>query len=93
MKAFKTIVGALGLIMPLALAFTQAAAEDQLKVAIGQINNWENQAPTLGQDAGIFKPISAPASARLASCARSRRVRRSAFWRRLSPALVICTGT
>ena len=22
---------------------------------IGQINNWENQAPTLGQDAGIFK--------------------------------------
>ena len=55
MKAFKTIVGALGLIMPLALAFTQAAAEDQLKVAIGQINNWENQAPTLGQDAGIFK--------------------------------------
>jgi len=32
-----------------------ASAEDQLKVAIGQINNWENQAPTLGQDAGIFK--------------------------------------
>ena len=26
-----------------------------LKIAIGQINNWENQAPTLGQDAGIFK--------------------------------------
>ena len=32
-----------------------ARAEDQLKVAIGQINNWENQMPTLGQDAGIFK--------------------------------------
>jgi NitT/TauT family transport system substrate-binding protein len=30
-------------------------AEDNLKVAIGQINNWENQAPTLGQDAGNFK--------------------------------------
>ncbi len=30
-------------------------ADDTLKVAIGQINNWENQAPTLGQDAGIFK--------------------------------------
>src|SRR3977135_2345211 len=30
-------------------------AHDQRKVAIGQINNWENQAPTLGQDAGIFK--------------------------------------
>jgi NitT/TauT family transport system substrate-binding protein len=28
---------------------------DTLKVAIGQINNWENQAPTLGQEAGIFK--------------------------------------
>ena len=34
---------------------TPARAQDQLKVAIGQINNWENQAPTLGQDAGIFK--------------------------------------
>ena len=32
-----------------------ASAEDTLRVAIGQINNWENQAPTLGQDAGIFK--------------------------------------
>jgi NitT/TauT family transport system substrate-binding protein len=38
------------------LAFGQAAlAQDTLKIAIGQINNWENQAPTLGQDAGIFK--------------------------------------
>jgi NitT/TauT family transport system substrate-binding protein len=53
MTAFKTIIGALGLIV--ALAGTTASAEDQLKVAIGQINNWENQAPTLGQDAGIFK--------------------------------------
>ena len=55
MKAFKTIIGALGLIVPLALASQPAAAEDQLKVAMGQINNWENQSPTLGQDAGIFK--------------------------------------
>jgi NitT/TauT family transport system substrate-binding protein len=46
---------ALGLVAVLALAAMPAAAEDQLKVAIGQINNWENQAPTLGQDAGIFK--------------------------------------
>jgi NitT/TauT family transport system substrate-binding protein len=38
-----------------ALAPSVAGAEDALKVAIGQINNWENQAPTLGQDAGIFK--------------------------------------
>ena len=45
---------ALALLMP-ALAASAAWAQDTLKVAIGQINNWENQAPTLGQDAGIFK--------------------------------------
>src|SRR6266508_4310529 len=39
----------------LALGADHAAAQDAFKVAIGQINNWENQAPTLGQDAGIFK--------------------------------------
>jgi NitT/TauT family transport system substrate-binding protein len=32
-----------------------ASKLDTLKVAIGQINNWENQAPTLGQEAGIFR--------------------------------------
>jgi NitT/TauT family transport system substrate-binding protein len=31
------------------------AADDTFKMAIGQINNWENQAPTLGQDAGFFR--------------------------------------
>jgi NitT/TauT family transport system substrate-binding protein len=45
----------IALLAPLALTAAPASAEDQLKVAIGQINNWENQAPTLGQDAGIFK--------------------------------------
>jgi NitT/TauT family transport system substrate-binding protein len=30
-------------------------AQDKLKVAIGQINNWENQVPTLGMQAGIFQ--------------------------------------
>jgi NitT/TauT family transport system substrate-binding protein len=54
MKMFKIIAGAVALVAPLALA-APAGAEDTLKVAIGQINNWENQAPTLGQDAGIFK--------------------------------------
>jgi NitT/TauT family transport system substrate-binding protein len=55
MKYIGNIIRVLGLIAPLALAASPASAEDQLKVAIGQINNWENQAPTLGQDAGIFK--------------------------------------
>jgi len=30
-------------------------AQDKLKVVIGQINNWENQVPTLGMQVGIFK--------------------------------------
>jgi len=55
MQSIKTMAAALGLVLPLAFAATQASAEDALKLAIGQINNWENQAPTLGQDAGIFK--------------------------------------
>jgi NitT/TauT family transport system substrate-binding protein len=38
-----------------ALGASALRAQDTLKVAIGQINNWENQAPTLGQAAGIFK--------------------------------------
>src|SRR5262245_2440062 len=32
----------------LPLALSAAHAQDRFKVAIGQINNWENQAPTLG---------------------------------------------
>ena len=55
MKSFKTIAAAIGIVIPLALAAGPASAEDTLKLAIGQINNWENQPPTLGQDAGIFK--------------------------------------
>jgi NitT/TauT family transport system substrate-binding protein len=55
MKNFKSFAAALGLVVPLTFAAGTASAEDQLKVVIGQINNWENQAPTLGQDAGIFK--------------------------------------
>src|SRR5437588_7991737 len=42
-------------LIALALGATPALAQDTLKIAIGQINNWENQAPTLGEDAGIFK--------------------------------------
>jgi NitT/TauT family transport system substrate-binding protein len=51
----RTIGGALVLIGVLLTASSAARADDQLKIAIGQINNWENQMPTLGQDAGIFK--------------------------------------
>jgi NitT/TauT family transport system substrate-binding protein len=42
-------------LIALAVGVMQAAAQDTLKIAVGQINNWENQAPTLGEDAGIFK--------------------------------------
>lgn len=50
MKKLRIVALAAPLLMAL-----PAGAQDTLKVAIGQINNWENQAPTLGQDAGIFK--------------------------------------
>jgi NitT/TauT family transport system substrate-binding protein len=49
-----TTAGAIALIASLVVS-SAARADDQLKVAIGQINNWENQMPTLGQDVGIFK--------------------------------------
>jgi NitT/TauT family transport system substrate-binding protein len=51
----RALVCTLALIAPLVGSATAVRAEDQLKVAVGQINNWENQMPTLGQDAGIFK--------------------------------------
>jgi NitT/TauT family transport system substrate-binding protein len=55
MRSTKTLGVALVLAAPLIVAASAAECEDALKVAIGQINNWENQAPVLGQDAGIFK--------------------------------------
>src|SRR5947209_19594695 len=42
-------------LIALTLGIAPAAAQDVVKIAIGQINNWENQALTLGEDAGIFK--------------------------------------
>jgi NitT/TauT family transport system substrate-binding protein len=45
---------AIGAAILAALVASPAFAQDELKIAIGQINNWENQPPTLGQDAGIF---------------------------------------
>jgi NitT/TauT family transport system substrate-binding protein len=42
-------------VLTYAVLAVPARADDTLKIAIGQINNWENQMPTLGQDAGIFK--------------------------------------
>ena len=55
MKPRTTALATIALLAPLVLTAAPALAQDQLKVAIGQINTWENQAPTLGQDAGIFK--------------------------------------
>src|SRR5438874_10937116 len=56
--ASNALSGCLGLSLVVLAAsglISAARAEDRLKIAIGQINNWENQAPTLGQDAGIFR--------------------------------------
>lgn len=53
MKNLRLTAGAAGLAA--LFAIIPAHAQDTLKIAIGQINNWENQPPTLGQDAGIFK--------------------------------------
>ena len=55
MKHVARLTCTLALVAPLAFAVSQASADDTLKIAIGQINNWENQPPTLGSDAGIFK--------------------------------------
>ncbi len=44
------LAGTIAFVAALASAVAPAQAQDQLKLAIGQINNWENQAPTLGQD-------------------------------------------
>lgn len=49
------LAGTIAFVAALASAAAPAQAQDQFKLAIGQINNWENQAPTLGQAAGIFK--------------------------------------
>lgn len=49
------ILRALTLAIPLALAATSASAQDRIKVAIGQIDAWANQIPTLGMQAGIFQ--------------------------------------
>src|SRR6201982_1372538 len=49
------VMRACALVLVALFTLTPALAQDQLKVAVGQINNWENQPPTLGQDAGIFK--------------------------------------
>jgi NitT/TauT family transport system substrate-binding protein len=51
----RTTACAIALVAALLGGLSAARADDQLKIAIGQINNWENQMPTLGQDAGIFK--------------------------------------
>ena len=46
---------ALAFAISLALAATSASAADKIKVAIGQIDAWANQIPTLGMQAGIFQ--------------------------------------
>ena len=40
---------------PLAVAVSGVAAQETLKVAVGQLGLWAVDAPRLGQRAGIFK--------------------------------------
>ncbi len=54
MNSVKALTAAFWAIASLAL-FGPASAEDTLKLAIGQKDNWENQVPALGTRAGIFK--------------------------------------
>lgn len=51
----RSVGAVLALMVGAAVWAAPATAEDKLTVAIGQITNWENQAPTMGQDAGIYK--------------------------------------
>ena len=46
---------AVALATVVALSASRARAEDTLKIAVGQLTTWENQATLLGQEAGIFK--------------------------------------
>jgi NitT/TauT family transport system substrate-binding protein len=50
-----THAAALAAIIAIISTTNVASAQDRLKVVIGQINNWENQATSLGQKIGIFK--------------------------------------
>jgi NitT/TauT family transport system substrate-binding protein len=50
----KSVTAALAALALAGLA-SGAKAEDQLKAAVGQINNWEQQAPNFAQAVGIFK--------------------------------------
>ena len=49
------VLRAIAFAIPLALAASAASAQDKIKVAIGQIDAWANQIPTLGMQAGIFQ--------------------------------------
>ncbi len=55
MKPNSTRLGYALAIFALAGAASTAQAQDQLKAAVGQINNWEQQAPNFAQQVGIFK--------------------------------------
>ncbi|NWG23236.1 MAG: ABC transporter substrate-binding protein [Pseudorhodoplanes sp.] len=48
----RLVLPVMGLVVALGLP---AAAQDALRMASGQLGNWENQAPILGQEAGIFR--------------------------------------
>src|SRR5947209_20141618 len=55
MTSLKTFARALAPLAALAAVTSSAFAQDKLNAAVGQINNWEQQAPLFAEEAGIFK--------------------------------------
>jgi NitT/TauT family transport system substrate-binding protein len=55
MRLFGRVTLAIAAAGAFASAISPAAAQETLKLAIGQRGNWENAMPELGQNAGIFK--------------------------------------
>jgi NitT/TauT family transport system substrate-binding protein len=48
----RTLLAAFGIVL---VGVAPVTAQDRLKLAVGQIDAWSNQAPTLGMHAGIFQ--------------------------------------
>ena len=53
-KSLRSFLAVLSVVVSSGFA-APAGAQDTIKVAVGQIDAWANQVPTLGMKAGIFQ--------------------------------------